>query len=189
MVNVSQVVQKIIESRPMLQEAISQNIVSFANLAEHLKPRVESLLGEKVKEAAIVMALRRYAAKENKKEPKKLPFKFDSQITMKTGLADITIVKTASALTKLKQIYDLIEYEKGETLNIIQGDYEITIVISQKYVENILLILKEEKIKNIEKDLVSARMPFSKGFLYTPGSFACSLRELAWRIINFFATN
>ncbi|MBS3128801.1 hypothetical protein J4410_06685 [Candidatus Woesearchaeota archaeon] len=186
MVNVSQVVQKIIESRPMLQEAISQNIVSFANLAEHLKPRVESLLGEKVKEAAIVMALRRYAEKENKKEPKKLPFKFDSQITMKTGLADITIVKTASALTKLKQIYDLIEYEKGETLNIIQGDYEITIVISQKYVENILLILKEEKIKNIEKDLVSVSMTFSKEFLYTPGSLARATRKLAWENINIF---
>lgn len=186
MVNISHVVQKIIQLQPLLQEAIAQDIVSFANLAEHLIPAIEKELGQKVQQQAVVMALRRYAEKAEKKEKTRLPFKFNSALTLKTGLTDITIVKSASALTKLKQIYDLVDYEKGETLNVIQGDYEITIVISEKHTEKVLQLLKGEKIKNKEKDLVSVSMSFSKEFLYIPGSLAKATRKLAWENINIF---
>ena len=186
MVNISHVVNKIIEKRPMLQEAISNNIVSFANLAENLHPTIELELGEKAEHQAIVMALRRYSERENRKELKNLHFKFNTQLATKSGLTDITIVKSATAVTKLKQIYDLVDYDKGETLNVIQGDYEITIVISDKYTQKVLSLLKGEKIKNKEENLVSISMSFSKEFLYTPGTLAMATRKLAWEDINIF---
>ena len=54
-------VKKLVSENTFLLEAISKDLISYGNLAEQLKPEIEKELGKKVKEAAIVMALRRYA--------------------------------------------------------------------------------------------------------------------------------
>jgi aspartokinase len=135
---------------------------------------------------AIIMALRRYAEKMKPIMDKKLPFSYKSEIVMKTGLVDVTIVKTPSLMGKLKKMYELIDTDKGETLNIIQGNYEITAVINEKYKKDLLELLKEEKILHQEKDLVSFTMSFSRGFFYSPGILARVTRTLAWEDINIF---
>ncbi len=186
MVTVSHIVKKIINSRPMLYEALANDIVNFANLAEELKPQIEKEIGSKVSESSIIMAIRRHAEGIQKVETNKMPFKFNSEIIMKTGLADVTVVKSISLLAKLKQIYDLVDYEKGETLNIIHGNYEITIVISDKHLDKLLKILKGEKLFNVERNLVALSMSFSKDFLYTPGILAKVTRKLSWENVNVF---
>ncbi len=186
MVTVSQIVKKIIAERSMLQEALIEGIVSFANLAEYLEPRIENELGEKVKTPAIVMALRRHAEQLQEKTTPPKPLDLTSEIVMKTNLCDVTIVKTLSALDKLKQLHKLVDYEKGEQLNIIQGNYEITIVISQKYLEKLKKLLKGEKILNEEIQLVSLTITLTKEFLYTPGILSMLTRKLAWENINIF---
>lgn len=185
MVTISQIVKKIINSQPQLQEVLIEEIVSFANLAEKIQPRIEAELGEKVKTSAIVMAIRRYAETLGKKNPK-VPFKFDSEIIMKTNLCDLTIVKTPSALKNIEKLYKLVDYERGETLNIIQGNYEVTIVISQKHLNQLKRILKDEKILNMEKKLVSLTLSLTKDFFYTPGILSLATRKLAWENINVF---
>ncbi len=186
MVTISHLVKKIINSRPLLYEALSQNIVNYANLAELLKPALDAELGQDIKETAIIMALRRYGEHISQKEETKIPFQFNPEIIMKTGLTDLTLVKCPSLLTKLKKIYDLIDYDKGETLNVIQGNYEVTIVVAEKHHKKILSILKDEKIINIEKNLVSLAMSFSKDFLYTPGILAKVTKRLLWENVNVF---
>lgn len=186
MVTVSHIVKKMVNSRPMLYEALANDIVNFANLAEQLKPAIEAEMGEKIKEAAIIMALRRYSETISSKETKKIPFKFNSEIVMKTGLADITIVKSPSALQSLRKIYELVDYNKGDTLNIIHGNYEITIIISEKLLHKVLELFKNEKVVNKEKELVSLTMSFSKEFLYTPGILAKATRKLAWENVNIY---
>lgn len=124
--------------------------------------------------------------KNCKKSVVKEQFKMSHEIVMKTNLCDICIVKTPSALDKIKQIHQIVDYEKGETLNVIQGNYEITIVISQKYLDSLKEILKGEKILNIQKSLVSLTLSLSKEFLSTPGILALATRKLAWNNINIF---
>ena len=60
MVTISNIVKKIVQENPLLYEALARNIINFANLAEELKPEIEKVMGEKVKEQAIIMALRRH---------------------------------------------------------------------------------------------------------------------------------
>ncbi len=186
MPSISSAIKEIVDSKPMLYEAMNQGIVNYANLAENLRPEVQMMVGGKVELPAIIMALRRYAERMKPLAEKKMPFSFKSEIVMKTGLMDITLVKTPSLLTKLKRIYELIDHDKGETLNIIQGNYEITIVINDKYRKDITALLKDEKIINQEKDLVSFTMSFTKGFFYSPGIIAKVTRKLAWENINIF---
>lgn len=178
--------KKTVNSRPSLQEALIEGIVNYVNLANKLQPEIQAELGEKTKKSAVMMALRRYGEELQKKSVVKEQFKMSHEIVMKTNLCDICIVKTPSALDKIKQIHQIVDYEKGETLNVIQGNYEITIVISQKYLDSLKEILKGEKILNIQKSLVSLTLSLSKEFLSTPGILALATRKLAWNNINIF---
>ena len=49
-----------------------------------------------------------------------------------------------------------------------------------------LIILKLEKILNVESDLVSLTLTFSKDFFYTPGVIFNVVRNIAWENINIF---
>jgi aspartokinase len=141
-------------------------------------------MGKPVKKSAVMMALRRYSEELQKKSRINKPFEINHEVIIKTNLCDVCIVKTPSALDKIKEIYQIIDYEKGETLNVIQGNYEIAIVLSQKYLDKLKTILKGEKILNIEKNLVSLTLGLSKDFISTPGVLALATRKLAWNNIN-----
>lgn len=168
----------------MLQEAMAQGIVNYANLAEQIQPSVEKMVGKPVEQSAIVMSLRRMDQQEQ--QHPRTRFRWNSEILMKSGLCDITLVRSPSLLTKIKRMYDLIDPEKGETLNIIQGNYEVTIIIGERHLPKLLKILEGEKVINKEKGLVALTMSFAKDFLYTPGILAKVTRRLAWEHINVF---
>jgi hypothetical protein len=105
---------------------------------------------------------------------------------MKTNLCDIVVQKSTNALSKLKQIQALVSYEKGDVLNMIHGTTEISIITNQRYKDKVLKLLKDEKIINIEENLVSLSLRFSKEFFYTPGVISSIIRKLAWEGVNIF---
>jgi len=185
MVTVSQVVKRILNKQPRVQDSMIEGIISFANLAEYLQPRIEKEMGENVKTPSVVMALRRYSDTLQNKVVDK-PFKTTQELILKTNLCDLCIVKTPSALKKIQQLYSIVDYERGETLNIIQGNYEITIVISQKHLDEVKKIIKGEKLLNLENNLVSLTLRLSKDFLLTQGVMSVATRKLAWENINIF---
>jgi len=103
---------------------------------------------------------------------------------MKTGLCDMTVVRSIKVLNMLKEIHKIVHYEKGDTLNIIQGDSDISIVINSKYKDKILNLLRGEKILNIEDNLVSLSVRFGIKHLHTPGVTYTFLRALVMEGIN-----
>jgi aspartokinase len=187
MSNISMIVRNLVKAKPMIYDGLIEGVISHAALAEYLQEDIESELGKKTHLPAIVMAIRRYSEtlRETMKTRKK-DFRFNSEIIMKTGLADLTIVKTPACFDKLKKLYSLVNYSKGETLNIIQGNYEITMVISEKHLSKLKELLKGEKILTIETNLVSLSISFSSDFLHTPGILAKVTRMFAWEEINVY---
>ena len=186
MVTISQVTKKLIEDRPILQEALIEEIINYASLAQKLQPKIERELGKEIKPSAVIMALRRYAEKLQERSVPKRSIRFNPEIVLKTNLCDVSVVKTHTALEKISDIHKLLDYDKAETLNIIQGNYEITIVISQKHLTQLKQILKSEKVLNVEKNLVSLTLALTGEFLYTPGILAVATRKLAWENINIY---
>ncbi len=185
MVTISHLINKIVSSRPILHDAIDQGIISFGNLAEQLLPEIEQELDKKVKHSAVVMSLRRYAEKiKNTQERPK--FDYDSEIIMKTNLCDISVRKSPTLFTKLRKIYALVNYEKGDVLNIIHGNYEVSIVSNMRYLDKVKKELKGEKVLNIEEDLVSLSLNFSGDFLHTPGIISTAARKLNWENVNIY---
>jgi len=185
MVTISHVVQKLISDRVFVQEPMSRGIVSYGSLAEQLKPEVEEELGKEVKTHAIVMALRRYT-EILKEKHRKISFDYSSEIIMKTDICDIAVLRSPTLLNKLKHLYDIVNFEIGDILNIIHGRYEVSVVTNERYREKSLDFLKGEKILNVEKNLVSLTLTFSKDFLYTPGVIFNVARNIAWENINIY---
>ena len=132
MVTISHLTKKYIEDSFLLKEYLEEGLINYAALAEKLKPKIERELNKKVKTSAIMMALRRHSEKLSSKAKLKFSFK-DAEVLMKTGLCDITVAKSFQLLSTLKEIHKLVRYERGDTLNIIQGDSDVSIVINSKY--------------------------------------------------------
>ena len=185
MVTISHIVQKILHDRPFLLEPMSRGIIAYGSLAEQIKPEIEEELEREVKTHAIVMALRRHA-ETLKKTHHQITFDYSSEIILKTDMCDIAVLRSPTLLNKLKRLYDVVDFEKGDILNIIHGRHEVSVVTNERYREKSLDLLTGEKILSIEKHLVSLTLTYSKDFLYTPGIIYHIVRSIAWENINIY---
>lgn len=187
MVTVSHVVKKIVSEMPFIEEGLSRGIISYGNFAEEIKPKIEAELGKKVKDAAIIMALRRHAEQLEQKNARFRKFNFKGEILMKTSINDFTVVRSDSLLPKLKSLYSIVNFERGDTLNIILGTNEVSIIINDKHNDKLKKILKGEKILRKENNLVSLTVSFSgEDFFETPGVIFTAVKKLAWENINIY---
>ncbi len=186
MVTISHFVKKMVNERPVLQESMRQGIVSFSSLAERLKKPIEAELGKPVKESAVVMALRRYSEEIEDVPAKKAVSLFGSEIVMKSGIADISVAKSDSIASKLEKLYRQVDFGRGDVLNLIHGDHEVSIITNEKHLEKVLKMLGDERVIAREKGLVAISIPISKEHLYTPGVIFAAVRKLAWDNVNIF---
>jgi aspartokinase len=185
MVTISNIVQKLVDEQVYIQESMDKDIISYASLAKQLLPDVEEELGKPVKKHAIEMALRRYKD-QLKQKHKTVTFDYYSDIIIKTKICDIAVARSPTLLVKLKKLYDIVDFERGDILNIIQGSSEVSIVTNERYKQSLLNILKNENILLKEDNLVSLTMTFSKDFFYTPGIIFNIIRNVAWENINIY---
>lgn len=184
MVTVSHIVHKLVDEKVYLQEAIGKGIASYGSVAKRLKPDIEKELKKEVAHYAIVAALRRYA---EKLDVRFRDIKFDqdsSEVNLKTNIIDIDVLKTPNLFDKLKRIYDVIQFEKGDILHIIYGRNTVSIITNERYKKHISLFLQNEKIIKIEENLVALSFSIDKNLMNTPGVLFQIIRNFAWESIN-----
>jgi len=186
MVTISHFVKKIVKEQPFVEEALAKGIISIQNLSEQMQPKIEQELGKKIKLPAVVMALRRFGEEIQRHRKKLKKYEYAGEILIKTNLVDFAVVKSPTLLTKLKNIHNLINFERGDTLNVILGNNEVSIIINEKYTEKLIRFLSGEKILNKEFGLVALTVIFTDDFLHTPGIIFNAVRKLAWDNINIF---
>jgi len=183
MVTISHIVKKLIRDKPYLQQSINQGIISNSLLAKKIKNDVENELDKEVKYSAIVMALRRH--QENlKKSFNESSFNYFEETLVKTEICYVVFKETSTLLPKLFTLYHVIDFKKGGILNIIQGNYEVGVVINNRYKENLFDILKMEKVLFVIDNLISISLLYSKDFTFIPGVIYNVSRILAWNDIN-----
>jgi len=184
MVTVSHIVHKLVDEKIFIQEAIGKGIASYGSIAKTLKPDIEKELRKEVAHYAIVAALRRYAEKMNVRFK---DIKFDpnsSEVNLKTNIIDIGVIKTPNLFDKLKKIYDIIQFEKGDILHIIYGRNTVSVITNERYKKQICLFLQNEKIQTIEENLVALSFSIDKELLKKPGVLFQIIRNFAWESIN-----
>ena len=184
MVTISHIVNKFIDENIYLQEAIGKGIASYGSVAKQLKPDIEEELKKEVAHYAVVAAIRRYAERMHFKF-KEIKFNADtSEVNLKTNVIDIHVLRTPSLFDKLKRIYDIMRFEKGDILHIIYGRNTASIVTNERYTKKICNFLQYEKILDIEENLVSLGFSIGKELVSTPGVLFQITRNFAWENIN-----
>jgi len=184
MVTISHIVNKLVNEKIYLHEALSRRIASYGSVAKQLKPEIEKELGKEVDHTAIVTALRRYSDKIHTAFK---DVKFNnrySEINLKTNMIDINVLKTQELFDKLKRFYDFVDFEKGDILHVIYGRTHVAIVTNERYKEQIMKLLQNLKIKKIEEDLVALSFTVGKERIDKPGVLFKLTRSLAWENIN-----
>lgn len=187
MVTVSHIVKKIVSGQPFVEESMALGVISIGNLAEQIQPEIEKELSKKIKLPAVVMALRRYSEEISEHRKKTSKFDYTGEILMKTNICDVNFVKSNTLMTKLRTIHNLVNFERGDTLNVIIGNNEVSIITNEKYHEALVKFLSGEKALNKEKDLVALTIIFTADdFTHTPGVIFNAVRKLAWENINIY---
>ena len=161
-----------------------RDIVSYSNLANEIRPAVEERLTKAVNPPAIVMALRRYAD-ELRDEAKRRPrLKMSYELSMKTNIFDVNLQRNDESMRILNRLYENVQLEKGDFLNVSLGTFEMSISISDKYTNILKDLIKEETVLNEFTDLVAINIAFSDNFVETPGLVYMAVRKLAFENIN-----
>jgi len=184
MVTISHIVNKLVDERIYLHEALSKGIASYGSVAKHLKPEVEKELGKEVEHSAMVTALRRYS--------EKLATRFNgvrfntkySEVNLKTHIIAINVLKNQELFDKLKRFYDLVQFEKGDILHVVYGRTHVAIITNERYKDRILKLLQNQKIKKIEENLVALSFTVGRERIDEAGVLFKLTRSLAWENIN-----
>jgi aspartokinase len=188
MVSVARIVEKLVSSQPYLEDAMSQGILNLARVSQELAPQIASELGHKATDAAIIMALHRLSDRlkaQRKSERTRISLS-GIELAIRSDIVEITAVRAPDIFDKLHGIYALVEHERGDTLNIIHGTYEVSIIANKKYKRAIEQKLKGEKILSEMGDLALLSIKIPPKIVTTPGFFATITRTLAWNGINIY---
>lgn len=184
MVTAAHLVENIVERKPFLEEALARGIINYAALAEILLPEIEKELKQKVKPSAVMMALRRLSEKLEKEHVEGLQIKFkETDLTIKSDLFEITVLKSQTIINTIKKLYDLVDFSKGDFLTMTQGIYEITIISNKKYKERIQRIFATEKIIKTMDRLSSLTLKIPLEAVETVGFFYIITKALNWENI------
>ncbi len=187
MATVAHVVADIIQDRPFLEEALVNDIINYAYLADMLKPEIEKEMRKEVNRYAIIMAIRRFADS--------LKGSFVGQphldlggadITIISGIFELTAIKDATTMKTVSKLYDLVDFEKGDFLTITQGLYEITILSNSRYKDKMLKLFDKLDVKKVSTGLSSLTVRIPEKAAESVGLLYTLTKALSWENVNIF---
>lgn len=184
MVSIARIVEKIIEERPFIQEALSKGIINNAALAEELIPEIEKEIKKEVKFSAVNLAIRRLSEKLETKLERKIEFNSETRITTRSNLIEVALYKTEKLQEKIQKTYHLIDYRKDDFLVITQGFSEVMIITDEKHDKEMHKIFKDNEIKKTLRNLSSITINIPENAVETIGLFYVVTRALNWNNIN-----
>lgn len=184
MVTTQHIVNKMLEGKPYLQESLNLELINIGALAEYISKDVIRELGKEVKLSAISMAIRRFKDKIKKSSFNELLVNKKTDFTIKSNLFEVSVQKSSSIFNVLKRLYEAVNFDADDVLNIIQGNYEVLIISNEKYRDSFLKMLSSEKINLINESLTSLSIKIPPECIETPGFFFVVSKTLVWANIN-----
>lgn len=184
MVTVSHIVENKIKKKPFLEEALVKGLINYSALAEEMKKDIEKELGNNVKTSAVMMALRRAQEKLSRSFVRKSELSLkETDISAKSDLFEITVLKSDSIIKNIIRLYDIIDFSHGDFLTITHGINEITMISNKKYKNEIEKILEDERIIKLIGSLASLTIKIPIEAINSEGLFYTITKSLSWENI------
>lgn len=184
MASIAKITEELVLHQPFLADALQRGIVSHGALADELLPKVQRETKEKVKHAAVMMALRRFAERLERQDIKAPRFTEETDITIRSDLFELTVTSTKRAFEAINGFREEVAYERGGILTVTQGLDELTVISNRKHLAKLKAALRREEIKNVTQELSLLTVRLPKSAIGTPGYFYSLVKALAWESIN-----
>ena len=183
--SVAKTVAKEIEDDVVVRRAMEKGIVSMNALAVHLikKKNLHASMD------AVVSAIRRYKQDnplEKKYEKAVKIISESSDIRITTNIVEIALEKNEESQKMLQKAFNMVSYEKGEILLIIQGEKSIKLIINAKNKDKIIALFTKKSIINIENNLAEINIHLSDDAVTTPGIISTLSTEFMLHDINIY---
>jgi len=184
--SIGKITEDIINKSPFLREAMTDNLINISALARKILPEIEQITGQKVKEGAVVMAIKRMTPGLYRK----LNIKINNvmgdlgDFLVRSNLTDYTFDNSESLKTKQSELLSEIHKDNASFFTLCKGVSETTFIVSSQQAETIERIFKEERLKSNTKNLasVTVKLPLINTEVY--GIYYYILKHLAWEGIN-----
>jgi len=186
MKTVAQSVENIIKRKPFLESALAQGIINMTSLAKDILPDVKEDLKKDVNKGAIVMAIKRLAPTLEFQINHKVKsvLKNLGDITVRSKLADYTFSISDTLIKNQSQFLEMVGSHPDLYYAVSRGVYETTIIISDRFQEEVESIFKQETIISKKTSLSSLTIKLPVENTKVAGIYYYIFRDLAWEGIN-----
>lgn len=191
MITIPEVVQQIIHTTPLFEEALSLKILNISGLARLIKPKVEEKVMKDVEIGSIIMALKRMNVEFKTTGKFRKIFETSADIIVRSNLFEITVQNSESQIAKHKMLLEYASDHTSAFITVTHGVFETTIIAHADLKEKILKLYKNEKIIAELHNLSSVTVKFTENIIDTPGVYYMILKTLAWGgidIVEFVST-
>lgn len=184
MITVPEIVEKIVLTSPLLEEALYEGVINYSALARKIKPEIQKTLLKNVQEGAILMALRRLSKKIKPNPSLKKILRANPDLIVRSNLIELVIANVDFSIEDHKKLLVLAEEQENTFMTITEGVFETTIIASHDLYGRIKQILMKDKIINELLNLSSITIRLPQENIYIPGLYYFFLKSLAWEGIN-----
>lgn len=175
MITVPTAAKTIIQRSRYLSEALSKNLINYSSLARYFKPELENMLGKKISDASVLMAIQRISKDFKPKYSSENIFKQSPSLTIHSNLFLLTYSGN-NQITLSKN--------DGDFVLITHGVNETTLVANAKLQKRIKKTLENKSIKKTINNLAAITIELPKQATESPSIYYFFLKSLAWEGIN-----
>jgi aspartokinase len=183
MITIGELVKKFIQSHPLIEHAIEEDLLNYSSLARKIKPSIESELMKRIEVSAVGMALRR-AAQQIQKKLQTYPDIHSEEIIVRSGITEYTIAQSDTISSVIATFLQSISKENKHFLAVTQGVFEVAVIMSKQYEERAKELFKREKITSIQSGISALTLRLPTNNVFIPGVYHRFLQKLAWENIN-----
>lgn len=181
MITIAQRVEELIERWPLLKQGLDLDLMNTSSVARYLKPEVERDIGERISEAAVLMALRRYQQKAESKIVVH-PADFLGDMSLRSHLTDLTYANSPTLQRRLARLAR--ELSSQHYFTISRGLLQTSIIVHEDHLNHVQQELLKEHQEKQADNLTAITLHLKKGHDQISGILAYPLQLLAWRGIT-----
>ncbi len=178
--------EALINRSPFLREAMAEDLINISALARKLQPDIEEMLGKKINEGAIVMAIKRMTPGLYQRLNTKITNMMGDlgDFLVRNNLTDFTFENSDTLKTAQTLLFETISKERDSFFALCQGVTETTYVLQERHSALLEKYFSKERMKshNLNLSSVTVVLPNLNNEIY--GVYYYLLKHLAWQGIN-----
>lgn len=183
MLKISDSVRVIVQESETAFTALANGYLNLSAFAKSIRQDVEAATKKPVKTGSIVAALSRLAA-TLQKQPPLLPYIRIENLSVKSGLIEITFIKTKENRDRMHLLNRDPLFASADFFTATQGMHEISLVAPRELRDRVRACFRGQKPKLILDHLAALTVRFGEEYISVPNVTYALVRHFAMKRIN-----